>query len=149
MIDQDLENTEAAQWERIKAAANRTSNWRERLEAVDKLGELDSDQAIRLLQHRLINDSVYRVQEAAYRKLRALGEDVQMPAKKHRESMKDLSKILLRIKKSLPEDHSYEEFKEKFKKMRLDVYDTYEGNKGDEFDSWLKGVWATLGTKRS
>jgi hypothetical protein len=149
MIDQDLENTEASQWEKIKAAANRTSNWRERLEAVDKLGELDSDQAIRLLQYRLINDSVYRVQEAAYRKLRALGEDVQMPPKKHRESMKDLSKILLRIKKSLPEDHSYEEFKEKFKKMRLDVYDTYEGNKGDEFDSWLKGVWATLGTKRS
>ena len=76
------------------------------------------------------NDSVYKVQDAAFRKLKNLGEDVQLPQRKKGEFVKDINKILLRIKKSLPEGHTFEEFKEKVKKMRLDVYDTYEGNKG-------------------
>lgn len=33
---------------------------------------------------------------------------------------------------------SYEEFKEKLKKMRIDVYDAYEGEKGGIFDAWLR-----------
>ncbi|MNE37721.1 hypothetical protein D3C80_1315860 [compost metagenome] len=48
---------------------------------------------------------------------------------------------MLRIKKSLPRDHSYEEFKEKLKKMRIDVYDAYEGEKGEDFDKWLEKQW--------
>lgn len=51
---------------------------------------------------------------------------------------------MLRIKKSLPEGHTYEEFKEKLKKMRIDVYDTYEGDKGADFDKWLENTWASL-----
>jgi hypothetical protein len=93
------------------------------------------------------NDSVYKIQEAAFRQLKKLGEDVQMPPRKKGEVIKDITKILLRIKKSLPEGHSFEEFKEKLKKMRLDVYDTYEGNKGSDFDKWLETMWLSFSNK--
>jgi hypothetical protein len=93
------------------------------------------------------NDNVYKVQDAAWRKLKKLGLEVQLPPRKKGDLIKDVTKILLRIKKSLPEGHSYEEFKEKLQKMRLDVYDTYEGDKGADFDKWLENMWASLQKK--
>ncbi|GKU80482.1 HEAT repeat domain-containing protein [Paenibacillus sp. L3-i20] len=134
----------ALDYEQLKVLANRTSNWRERLAAVEQLGNLDNEKAIDVLMHRMNNDSVYKIQEAAYRVLRTLGEDVQMPAKKKGDSFKGSNKIMLRIKKSLPKDHTVAEFGEKFKKMRIDMYDTYEGQKGDEFDQWLEETWNSL-----
>lgn len=28
--------------------------------------------------------------------------------------------------------------------MRIDIYDTYEGDKGADFDSWLEQTWSSL-----
>jgi len=134
-------------YEQLKGSANRTSNWRERLEAVEQLGQWKSKQTIDVLTHRMYNDTVYKVQEAAFQKLKQWGEDVQLPPRKKGELVKGLTKILVRIKKSLPEGHSFEAFKEKLKKMRLDVYDTYEGDKGADFDTWLESTWASLSTR--
>ncbi|MCR8636480.1 HEAT repeat domain-containing protein [Paenibacillus radicis (ex Xue et al. 2023)] len=131
-------------YEELKKSVNRTSNWRERLDAVEELGGWKNKQIIDLLTTRLKSDAVYKVQEAAFRKLRELGEEVQLPSKNKGELFKGVTKILLRIKKSLPEGHTFEEFKEKLKKMRLDVYDTYEGEKGADFDPWLESTWASL-----
>jgi hypothetical protein len=131
----------------LKKSVNRTSNWRERLDAVEELGQWKSKEAIELLKHSMQGDAVYKIQEAAYRKLKAFGEEVVMPKPKQGELFKGTDKILLRIKKSLPENHSYEEFKEKVKKMRLDLYDTYEGDKGTDFDAWLKETWSSLATR--
>lgn len=128
-------------FEELKKAVNRTASWRDRLNAVNELGQLDIAPAIKLLQHVMAGDQVFQVREAAYRKLKQLGENVQMPAKNKGELFKGLNKILLRIKKSLPEGHTFEQFKEKLQKTRLDIYDTYEGDKGAEFDSWLQGIW--------
>lgn len=128
-------------FEELKRAANRTGSWRERLNAVNELGNWDTAPTIKLLQYVLTGDQVFQVREAAYRNLKQLGEDVQMPAKNKGELFKGLNKILLRIKKSLPVGHTFEQFKEKLQKTRLDIYDTYEGNKGDEFDSWLREIW--------
>jgi hypothetical protein len=135
-------------YEELKKAANRTSNWRERLNAVDELGKWNSKQTIYILKHRLENDSVTKIQEAAYRHLKELGENIESPPKKIGDLIKGLTKILVRVKKSLPEGHTYEEFKEKLKKMRIDLYDTYEGEKGSEFDTWLEEKWASLITKK-
>jgi hypothetical protein len=134
-------------YEELKKQAGRTSNWRERLDAVEELGEWKSKQIIDILGRIMKNDPVFKVQEAAFRKLKKFGEDVQLPSRKKGELFKDVSKILLRIKKSLPENHTYEEFKEKVKKMRLDVYDSYEGDKGPDFDKWLENMWETLPQK--
>lgn len=128
-------------YEQLKSAAGRTSNWKDRLEAVEELGQLKHGQVIDILKHRLANDPVYQVQEAAYRSLKQLGENVQLPPRRKGELIKGTGKALVRIKKSLPAGHSYEEFKEKLRKMRLDIYDAYQGDKGDAFDAWLESQW--------
>lgn len=134
-------------YEELKKAANRTSNWRERLEAVEELGKWKNEQTIDILTHRMKNDAVYRIQEAAFRKLKAFGEEVQMPPRKKGELIKGTTKVLVRIKKSLPEDHTFEQFKDKLKKTRADVFDTYEGDKGADFEQWLESAWASLSRK--
>ena len=95
----------------------------------------------------MVNDPVSKLQEAAFRNLQKLGEDVQLPAKNKGDLIKDASKVWVRIKKSLPAGHTYEEFKEKLKNMRLDLYDTYEGEKGADFDKWLENTWETAGKR--
>ncbi|WP_372459076.1 HEAT repeat domain-containing protein [Alkalihalobacillus deserti] len=136
-----------ANFNELKKSINRTSNWRERLDAIEDLGHWKSRETVELLKHSMTGDSVFKIQEAAYRKLIALGEKVTMPERKSGELIKDTKKILVRIKKSLPKNHSYEDFKEKVKKMRSDIYDTYEGEKGTDFDKWLEATWTTLPTK--
>jgi hypothetical protein len=136
-----------ANYEELKKSANRKSNWRERLDAIEELGQSKNKQVIDILTHIMNSDSVYKVQEAAYRQLKRLGEDVQLPPRKKGELVKGLNKVLVRIKKSLPENHSYTEFKEKLQKMRMDIYDTYEGEKGADFDNWLENTWSALSEK--
>ncbi len=131
-------------YEELKKQANRTSNWRDRLDAVEELGQWKNEQVIDILTRIMNNDAVYKVQEAAFRNLKKFGEEVQLPPRKKGDLIKGVTKILLRIKKSLPEGHSYKEFKEKLKKMRLDVYDTYEGDKGADFDKWLEDMWISV-----
>jgi hypothetical protein len=131
-------------YEELKKQANRTSNWRDRLDAVEELGQWKNEQVIDILTRIMNNDAVYKVQEAAFRNLKKFGEEVQSPPRKKGDLIKGVTKILLRIKKSLPEGHSYKEFKEKLKKMRLDVYDTYEGDKGADFDKWLEDMWISV-----
>ena len=95
----------------------------------------------------MANDPVFAVQEAAYRQLLARGEEAQPPVKRQGELIKDTGKVLVRIKKSLPKDHTFEEFKEKLKRMRSDLYNTYEGSKGDQFDAWLQEAWQSASTR--
>lgn len=137
-------------YEDLKKSANRNANWRERVQAVQELGQekWNSEQTIQLLTKIMQNDLVRPVQEAAFESLKKLGERVQLPAKQKEELVKGLTKTLVRIKKSLPDGHSYEEFKEKLKKMRIDIYDTYEGDKGADFEQWLEDKWASLKTKK-
>lgn len=131
----------------LRTASSRTSNWRERLNAVEELGGWKHEQVIDVLTHRMNNDTVYKVQETAFRKLKEFGADVQMPRRKKGDLIKGTAKIFVRIKKSLPEGHTFEEFKEKLHKMRLDVYDTYEGDKGADFEKWLEESWAASSKK--
>ena len=132
----------------LRIAANRTANWRERLKAVEELGNWNTPQTIDILKNRLTNDTVYQVQETAYRKLVKLGVDVQLPPRRKGDLIKDATKSLFRIRKSLPYGHTFEEYKEKLQKMRSDLYDTYEGDKGAEFEEWLKSTWTSFETNR-
>ncbi|WP_197479938.1 HEAT repeat domain-containing protein [Paenibacillus swuensis] len=135
-------------FEELKKSAHRASNWRERLDAVEALGNIHASQTITMLTKIMNNDLVYKVQEAAFHSLKKLGQDAKLPSKNKPELFKGLPKILLRIKKSLPAGHTFEEFKEKLKKMRIDIYDAYEGEKGAEFDTWLEEQWSDLYSKR-
>ncbi|WP_433945574.1 HEAT repeat domain-containing protein [Paenibacillus sp. SN-8-1] len=148
MNNEELHSELPENYDELKKAANRTSDWRARLEAVEELGKLNHQQAIGVLKGILKNDPVLKVQEAAQRQLKGLGENVPIPKREPGDLVPGITKLLLRIKKSLPKEHTYEEFKEKLKKMRIDVYDIYEGNKGDEFDAWLEDKWASLRTSK-
>ncbi|SIQ14405.1 HEAT repeat-containing protein [Paenibacillus sp. RU4T] len=125
----------------LKRAASRTSDWKARLAAVKELGKHKQPQSVEIMSRLLASDPVYAVREAAYSGLKSFGEPVQAPARSKSEPVKGVSKIIVRIRKSLPEGHTLEDFKEKLRKTRSDVYDVYEGEKGPEFDTWLEGVW--------
>ncbi|MFC5652922.1 HEAT repeat domain-containing protein [Paenibacillus solisilvae] len=143
----EINNELPPNYEELKKSANRTSNWKERLDAVEELGQWNHQKVIDVLTTRLTADPVYQVQEAAFHKLQAFGQDVQLPPRNKGELVKGITKILVRIKKSLPKDHTFEEFKEKLHKMREDVFDIYQGDKGDDFDQWLEGTWQSLSTR--
>ncbi|WP_096272521.1 HEAT repeat domain-containing protein [Paucisalibacillus globulus] len=132
------------QYEALKKQANYTSSWRERLEAVETLSAYQHDKVVDLLKNRMQHDTVYKVQIAAYEALKAFGEDVEKPSPARFDIFKGTDKIFLRVKKSLPKDHTVEEFADKLKRMRIDVYDAYEGDKGEQFMSWLEERWAKL-----
>ncbi|MEK4403572.1 HEAT repeat domain-containing protein [Sporosarcina sp. FSL K6-6792] len=142
-----IKNEMPPNYDELRKAVNRASNWRLRLEAIEELGKWKHKRTIDVLLHRMNNDAVYKVVEAAHRNLVKFGEDVELPPRNRFELIKDANKVFLRIKKSLPRDHSFEEYKEKLKNMRLDLYDTYEGDKGDEFEAWLENVWETANKK--
>ncbi|MDF9845417.1 MULTISPECIES: HEAT repeat domain-containing protein [unclassified Paenibacillus] len=141
MTNEELNQELPENYSELKKAAGRTADWRARLAAVEELGNWNHKQVIDILNRLMTSDPVYTVQEAAYRKLIAFGEEVAAPSKNKPELFKGIGKIMLRIKKSLPREHSYEDFKEKLQKMRIDIYDAYEGEKGEEFDKWLEQQW--------
>ncbi len=147
MTNEEIKNATPPNYNELRKSVSRASNWRERLAAVQELGQWKHIRTIDMLTHRMENDTVYAVQEAAYHNLKRFGEDVKLPPRKTNELIKDTSKVIFRIKKSLPEGHTYEEFKEKIKNMRLDLYDTYEGDKGADFDKWFENEWATASKK--
>ncbi|WP_285891092.1 HEAT repeat domain-containing protein [Paenibacillus pasadenensis] len=125
----------------LKRAASRMSDWRARLGAAKELAALKAPQSAAILRRLLAEDPVLPVREEAYRGLVALGEQAQAPVRKASVPVKGLDKIVVRIRKSLPNGHSFSDFKEKLKKMRLDVYDVLEGDKGEQFDAWLEEQW--------
>ncbi|CAM5646630.1 Esterase OS=Lysinibacillus sphaericus OX=1421 GN=LS41612_11835 PE=4 SV=1 [Lysinibacillus sphaericus] len=132
------------QYETLKKQANYTSSWRERLAAVEILSAYQHDKIIDILKNRMEHDTVNNVQLAAYEALVALGEDVEKPSPARFDIIKGTDKIFLRVKKSLPNDHTVADFADKLKRMRLDVFDAYEGDKGAEFMNWLEERWAKL-----
>ncbi len=138
-----IKNEMPPNYDELRKAVNRASNWRLRLDTIEELGQWKHKRTIDILLHKMNNDAVYKVVEAAHRNLVKFGEDVELPPRNRFELIKDANKVFIRIKKSLPRDHTFEEYKEKLKNMRLDLYDTYEGDKGDEFEAWLENVWET------
>ena len=131
-------------YEELKKAVNRTASWRARYDAVEELGKYNTSQVIDIMKTRIAKDPVYKIKEAAYRILVEFGEDVQLPKQTKFEIIKGANKVFVRVKKSLPADHTFEDFLTKLKRMRIDVYDAYEGEKGDDFKAWLENEWANL-----
>ncbi|MFD1886685.1 HEAT repeat domain-containing protein [Paenibacillus wenxiniae] len=131
-------------YSQLKKDAHRQADWKRRLQAARELGQYSQPPVIDLLQHLLQHDLVTAVREEAYTQLRELGVEVERPEPQSGELFNHMTKTLIRIKKSLPADHTYEDFKGKLNRMREDIYDTYEGVKGDEFDNWLRGRWEAL-----
>ena len=143
-----MESNKPVNYDELKRQANDSSSWRNRLDAVRKLGGFNEKSVKDILWRRMISDPVYTIQEEAFRKLQALGESVKLPRKKKGNILKDMNKDLQKIKHSLPENHSYEDFKEKLKDTNLPLYDTIEGNKINKTDQFLENIWKSLPKKK-
>jgi len=65
--------------EDFKKRVNRKDNYRDRLTAIDILGAHKCRQSIDILWRLMISDKVHKVQTAAFLKLQAFGEDVNLP----------------------------------------------------------------------
>ena len=128
----------------LKKQANYTSSWRDRLDAVKALSGVKHEKVIDLLNNRVKNDTVQQVRDAAYKALVGFGENVEKPEPYKFDLIKGTDKILIRILKSLPAGASVEEFADKLKRTRLDVYDAYEGHRGTDFMNWLEEKMAKL-----
>lgn len=147
------QNQESAQplpenFSELKKAVNRSADWETRLDAVQELAKIKADESIKILQYVAKADLVTKVRDAAAKQLKKMGQQVEPSEAPKGELFKDLRKIFKRIKKSLPADHTYEDFKVKLEKMRIDIYNTYEGEKGAQFDAWLKDMWGTTETRK-
>lgn len=94
-----------------------------------------------------MSDKVYNVQRAAFLALQGFGEKVKLPKKKKGHLVPKINEKLAVIKKSLPSDHDYADFKSEFLRRRPIEYDAYEGDKGAQFDKWLENVWKSLPRK--
>ena len=129
-----------------KIAADKTS-YKNRLQAVDSLGEYKCQQSKDILWRLMMNDKVYEVQEAAFRKLQAFGEDVKLPRKKKGHLVKDINKKLGKVRDSLSGDFTANEFNQKFLAMYPVEFDIYSLEKKGKFNSWIAKVLASLPKK--
>ena len=127
----------------LKKDVNRTADWKLRLQAVQALAKIKSDEAMSILNFVAKNEHVSTVRDAAVKAIKKAGGTAPSYELPKYGLFKDMRKVFLRIKKSLPKDHTYEDFKVKLEKMRIDIYNTYEGEKGANFDAWLKDMWET------
>ncbi|AQW61945.1 hypothetical protein B1779_01265 [Dehalococcoides mccartyi] len=138
--------------ETLKKMANNKSNWRERLQAVEELGKMDCQQSKDILARLAIHDPVFRVKEVAFRAAQArnityAGKPIFLGKKPKGNLIEGINKKLTVVRNKLNEGFTLDDFKQKFAEMYPEAYDTYEGDKGEQFEKWLSNVIPTLPNK--
>jgi hypothetical protein len=133
--------------EELKKLAGDKTSYKNRKSAVEALGGHKCQQSKDILWRLMINDKVYAVQNAAFLKLQAFGEDVKLPRKKKGHLVKDINKKLGRVRDSLNEEFTPEEFNEKFRAMYPEEFDIYSFEKSGKFNQWVDNVLKSLPKK--
>ena len=139
--------------EELKRKANNQNSWRERLEAVNELKKYDCQQSRDILTRLAIHDVVFTVKEAAFRAAQAMnvtkgGKPLYLGKKPKGNLVDGITKKLTRVRDSLPENFTLEDFKAEFQRLYPAAYDAYDGDKGKQFDKWLNNVIPTLPKKK-
>lgn len=139
--------------ETLKKMANNKCNWRERLEAVEMLKNIDCQQSRDIITQLVIHDPVFKVKEAAFRVAQSFGikkngKDIYLGKKQRGNLVKGINEKICKVRESLSEEFTVDEFKEKFKEMYPEAYDIYDGDKGDNLNSWLEKVIPSLPKKK-
>ncbi|MFT9076762.1 HEAT repeat domain-containing protein [Ethanoligenens sp.] len=139
--------------EDLKRMANNQNSWRERLSAVNELKEYDCQQSRDILARLAIHDIVFTVKEAAFMATQALGvtkggQPIYLGKKPKGNLVDGINKKLTRVRDSLPDGYSLDDFKAAFQKLYPAAYDAYEGDKKGQFDKWLSNVIPSLPKKK-
>ena len=99
-----------------------------------------------------MHDEVFIVKENAFRAAQAMeitknGKPIKLHKKQKGKLDKKIEKKLTTVIKTLPEDYTFVDFKNEYKKMYPESYDLHEGNKGKGFEKWLKNMESNLSKK--
>jgi len=130
--------------EALKKLAADKANYKNRLQAVNELGETKCRQSIDILWRLMINDKVHAVQHKAFLKLQAFGEDVKLPRKAKGKPFKDIEKKLAKVLASNAGVYSEADFNRKFSEMYPEEFDVYSFEKGNNFNSWVQNTLSCL-----
>ena len=133
--------------EELKRQASDRTSYETRLNAVEQLGNFKCRQSKDILWRRMNSDKVYLVQETAFRKLQAFGEDVKLPRKQTGHLVKGINKKLARVRDTLPEKFTPKQFREKFQQLYPVEHDIYSYEKRNNFDAWVNNVLSSLPKK--
>jgi len=133
--------------EALKKQARDKRSYKNRLSAVEELGRFKCQQSKDILWRLMMNDKVYAVQEAAFRRLQAFGENVKLPKKKKGKLVKDINEKLTKVRNSFDSEFYQGKFNEKFKNMYPEEFDIYSFEKGNNFDKWVSSVLNSLPKK--
>ncbi len=142
-MNNKFENAIPENIEALKKQANDKTSYQNRLNAVDELGKYKCLQSKDILWRLMINDKVHSVQHRAFIKLQAFGEDVKLPRNKKGHLIKDINKILLKVKNKLNPNFSATEFNQKFQELYPEAFDVYKYEKKAGFDKWVENVLAS------
>lgn len=139
--------------EELKKKAGNKANWRERLKAVQELGQYNCQQSRDILTNLAIHDNVFTVKEAAFRAAQAMGvtkngKQLYLGKKPKGNLVKGISKKLVHVRDFLPEEYTLDDFKAEFERQYPVEYDVYEGDKQKRFDKWLENVTSSLPKKK-
>ena len=139
--------------EELKRMAANPNSWRERLSAVNELKEYDCQQSRDILERLAIHDVVFTVKEAAFRAVQAFGvtrngKPIYLGKKPKGNLIEGINHKLTRVRDSLPDDFTIEDFKAAFQKLYPEAYDAYDGDKGSKLDEWLSTVIPSLPKKK-
>ena len=133
----------------LKNKANNKHNWHDRLESVEMLKNYDCIQSRDILTRLALHDPVFKVKEKAFRAAQALGvskngKPIYLSKRKKGNLVKGINKKLEKVRNSLPELYSFDDFKNRFKETYPEDYDIYDGNMDNKFDKWLSNVLNSL-----
>jgi len=143
-----MENSAPKNIEELKKQASDKASYKSRLGAVEELGKYKCQQSKDILWRLMINDKVYAVQEMAFRKLQAFGEDVKLPRKQKGPLVKDLNKKLAKALGAIGGEYAEVAFNQKFQQLYPEEFDIYGFEKGPGFNEWTKNIVISLPKKK-
>lgn len=124
----------------LKNNAGNKSSAKIRLAAVNELGKHACQQSIDILWRLMLHDLVWEIQEAAFLKLQAFGEEVKLPKKKKGNLIKGVDKKITKLLATLTAPISYDDFRSLFQSKNSEAYDVYQWDKKGKFDQWLSNI---------
>lgn len=130
--------------EALKKQADDRSSYKTRLEAVEELGNYKCQQSKDILWRLMLNDRVNSVQQRAFRKLQAFGENVKLPKKRKGHTINEINKKLGVVERSMPASYSQQDFNRKFQELYPEAFDVYTFEKKGKFDTWIQNVLNSL-----
>lgn len=146
-----FQNTEPENIDELQKLSKDLSDYKNRLEAIKQLSKYRCEKSLRILYNLMKFDRIFSCKEEAFRALQNFGEDVKLPKKRRRKgkTIKTINEKLLVLHNSFDGNtYSLIDFKVKFKLKYPEVYDVYQFEKKEKFDSFVENSLKTIAKRK-